>query len=429
MNSSDTIYALASGAGRAGVAILRISGPDAARILAAIGGSLPRPRRASLRSLKDGSGGLLDRSLVLWFPPPASFTGEEVVELHVHGGHAIIAAVDRRLRELGARPADAGEFSRRAFLNGRMDLLEAEGLADLIDAETEGQRLQALRQSEGALTSVYEKWAGSLRDMLALQEAMLDFPDETAADAIDRQLDRELRDLLAQFADHLVDGRRAERLRTGIVICVTGEPNVGKSSLVNRLVGDDVSIVSARPGTTRDLIETRLVLAGVPVTLVDTAGLRETGDDLEAEGIRRARAKAAAAELVLEVVIGPGEWPDAAPDTLRVINKVDLERGDTRSALAVSALTGAGIAELLDALAARVRHIAACTPHPALTRSRHRSCLEEAQGHLATALDLDASDLRGEELRLAMRALGRLTGRVDVEDVLDTIFSSFCIGK
>ena len=261
------------------------------------------------------------------------------------------------------------------------------------------------------------------------RRAALDFPDETGNYAIDDAIDARLDGLISDFSRHLSEGRSAERIRTGIVICVTGEPNVGKSSLVNRLVRDEVSIVSARPGTTRDLVEARLVLAGVPVTLVDTAGLRETEDELELEGIRRARAKAEAADLVLDVVTGAGARPPVDANTIRVINKIDLVESGTLPGVGVSARTGAGMAELLQLLTDRIRDIAARTPHPAMTRGRHRHCIETARDHLVTARGLEAAELRGEELRLSLQALGRLTGQVDVEDVLDTIFSSFCIGK
>ena len=428
MPSLDTIHALASGLGRAGIAVLRLSGPRAADILGTIAGVVPQPRRATLRPLQDADGMLLDRALILWFPGPGSFTGEDTAELHLHGGLAIITAVDRRLRELGSRPADAGEFSRRAFLNGRIDLLEAEGLADLIDAETEAQRQQAMRQSEGSLSRIYDGWAETLRRTLALQEANIDFPDETGDTSIDDAVAAGLDELIAAFSEHLSEGRRAERLRTGIVICVTGEPNVGKSSLVNRLVQEDVSIVSERAGTTRDLIEARLVLAGVPVTLVDTAGLRETDDEVEAEGVRRARARAEGADLVLEVVLASGVACSAAANAIRVVNKIDLSETNVAD-LGVSARTGAGISELRAVLSDRIRDIAARTPHPAMTRGRHRSCIEAARDHMLVARVSTLAELKGEELRLSMRALGRLTGRVDVEDVLDTIFSSFCIGK
>lgn len=433
MASSDTIHALATGPGRAGIAILRLSGPGAADILAAIAGHLPRPRQAALRPLRGSDNDLLDRALVFWFPGPSSFTGEDVAELQIHGGSAIIAAVDLRLCELGSRPAEAGEFSRRAFLNGKIDLLEAEGLADLIDAETEAQRQQALRQSEGGLSRVYEDWASRLRRALALQEAELDFPDETESVSIEAELGVQLDELIAEFVGHLSAGQRAERLRTGIVVCVTGAPNVGKSSLVNCLVQEEVSIVSARAGTTRDLVEARLVLAGVPVTLVDTAGLRDTEDEVEAEGVRRARARAAAADLVLEIVVDGPVSHAGELNVIRVVNKIDLAGAECARACAssvgVSARTGEGVPELLAVLSGRVHDIAARTPHPAMTRGRHRSCIETARHHLVAARHVGVAEFRGEELRLAMHALGRLTGRVDIEDVLDTIFSSFCIGK
>jgi tRNA modification GTPase len=297
----DTIFAIASGAGRAAIAVMRISGPDSAAILRALGGRLPPPRRASLRRLRDAAGKALDHALVLWLPAPASYTGEASAELHLHGGRAVIEGVADALVTLGARPAEPGEFTRRAFLNGRMDLIEAEAVGDLVEAETSAQRVQALRQLDGALGAIYHDWADRLRVLLAQQEALIDFPDEDLPPETEALALAELAVLTRQIGGHLDDGRRGERLREGLVFAVTGPPNVGKSSLVNALAERDVAIVAATPGTTRDALETRVVLGGVPVTLVDTAGLREAQDAIEAEGVRRARARAAAADLVIVV--------------------------------------------------------------------------------------------------------------------------------
>src|SRR5580698_10286029 len=298
----DTIFAVASGAGRAAIAVMRISGPASGAVLRALAGRLPAPRRASLRRLRDADGAELDRALVLWLPGPGSYTGEDAAELHLHGGRAVIEGVADALVALGARPAEPGEFTRRAFLNGRMDLTECEAVHDLITAETDAQRRQALRQLDGALGTLYRGWSDRLRLLLAQQEALIDFPDEDLPPEVEAQVLGELEALQREVTAHLDDDRRGERLREGLVFAITGRPNVGKSSLMNALAERDVAIVSATPGTTRDAIETRIVLAGVPVTLVDTAGLRDTTDPIEAEGVRRARARAASADLVLEVI-------------------------------------------------------------------------------------------------------------------------------
>src|SRR5580692_4455742 len=295
----DTIFAIASGAGRAAIAVMRLSGPDSATMLRALAGRLPPPRHASLQRLRDAAGEELDHALVLWLPAPASYTGEDSAELHLHGGRAVIDGVADALVALGARPAEPGEFTRRAFLNGRMDLIEAEAIGDLVDAETSAQRAQALRQLDGALGVIYRDWAERLRVLLAQQEALIDFPDEDLPVETEALALGELAALTREIGAHLDDGRRGERLREGLVFAVTGAPNVGKSSLVNALAERDVAIVSELPGTTRDTLEARVVFGGVPVTLVDTAGLRETQDAIEAEGVRRARARAAAADLVI----------------------------------------------------------------------------------------------------------------------------------
>lgn len=433
--ADDTIFALASGGTRAGIAVLRLSGQAAGDIADAIAGSRPAPRRAALRRLRAPEGATLDHGMVLWFPGPASYTGEDCCEFHVHGGSAVVAAVSEALRQAGARPAAPGEFTRRAFINGRVDLVEAEGIGDLIEAETDAQRRQALSLAEGALSAVYAGWAARLRHGLAVQEALIDFPDESEA-AADDALAEEIGALADALSVHLVAGGRAERLRRGVVICVAGAPNVGKSSLMNRLAERDVSIVSPRPGTTRDAVEARGIFAGVPVTLIDTAGIRESADEIEAEGVRRAQARAAEADLVLHVVVrGSEEILPASPDALVVENKCDLQRPGapaeavSSGRLAVSARTGENLDALRSALEARVAALAQLGDAPVMTRARHRDCLETARNHLLRARAVPFAELRGEELRLAMRSLGRLTGEVGVEDLLDTIFSTFCIGK
>lgn len=426
--NQETIFAVASGAGLAAIAVMRISGPDSARLLAALGGRLPPPRRAVLRRLRDAAGAVLDQAMVLWMPGPRSYTGEDSAELFLHGGRAVIAGVAQALAALGGRPAEPGEFTRRAFLNGRMDLLEAEAVGDLIEAETEAQRVQALRQLEGALGEIYTGWAVRLRWLLAQQEALIDFPDEDLPPEVEDRVIAEIAALQDEIGAHLADGRRGERLREGLVFAVTGPPNVGKSSLVNLLAERDVAIVSPVPGTTRDALEARVVLAGVPVTLVDTAGLRETEDAIEAEGVRRARARAEAADHVL--VIGDVLSGVAGPiSALRVCNKTDLGGTVPDGTLGVSARTGEGINELRDRLAAIARALTESAGAPPLTRLRHRAALSAARELLEAAALADWPELRAEDLRLALGAIGRITGAVGVEDLLGDIFSRFCIGK
>jgi len=411
------------------VAVLRISGPDSGRLLSALCGSVPPPRRASLRRLRGADGEVLDRALVLSMPGPGSYTGENSGELFLHGGRAVVDAVADALVALGARPAEPGEFTRRAFLNGRMDLTEAEGVADLIEAETEAQRRQALRQTEGALTRLLAGWAGRLRLLLAEQEALIDFPDEDLPPDVEARVLAEIGALEAEMTGQLDDGRHGERLREGLVFVVAGAPNVGKSSLVNALAARDVAIVSPVPGTTRDALETRIVLGGVPVTLVDTAGLRDATDAIEAEGVRRARARAAEADLVVTVTVAGEPAPPVPADALLVANKIDLGGAVPAAAIGVSAATGAGLNALRDRLNSHARALTERAGPPPLTRARHRAALAEAAERLRGALAAEWPELRAEDLRLALRALGRITGHVGVEDILDTLFSQFCIGK
>jgi tRNA modification GTPase len=448
---TDTIFALASGSARAAIAVLRLSGPAAGPAVAALcGGTLPAPRHAALRRLRDANGIPLDHALVLWLPGPGTYTGEDCAELHLHGGRAVIDGVAAALTEARLRPAEPGEFTRRAFLNGRMDLVEAEAVHDLVAAETEAQRRQALRQLEGALGALYQDWADRLRGILAYQEALIDFPDEDLPPEVEDQLLATLRTVGAEIRTHLNDAGRGEKLREGLFFAITGAPNVGKSTLINALAERDVAIVSATPGTTRDALETRVVLGGVPVTLVDTAGLRETTDSIEAEGVRRALARARDADLVMTVVEaglglphelthqGPppnhpaatGAPPDpVGPPVLVIANKADLAFAGPDGALRISAKTGLGMDELRAHLAVAARQMTESSGAPPLTRARHRAALLEATEHLDAAEHADLPELRGEDLRLAMRALGRITGHVGVEDILDTVFSKFCIGK
>ncbi len=433
----DTIFALASGGGRTAVAVLRISGEKSGALLDALCGRRPPPRRASLRRVRDASGETLDQALALWLPGPGTYTGEDSAELHLHGGPAVIEAVAEALIAAGARPAEAGEFTRRAFFNGRMDLTAAEAVADLVEAESAEQRRQALRQMEGALGALYEDWSQRLMRVLAQQEALIDFPDEDLPADVARLLATEMATLAAEIAAHLNDNRRGERTREGLRIAIIGPPNVGKSSLINRLLARDVAIVSDLPGTTRDALEARLVLGGMVMTVIDTAGLRETEDRIEAEGVRRARARAAEADIVLamhdasqpEAVLDAAAMPRAG-EVIVVANKLDLaSRRDIGDAIGVSALTGQGLERLSDALIAAGRRLTARTGPPPLTRPRHRAALEAALAALTRAMAEPSEELRGEELRIALRMIGRVTGRWGVEEILGEIFSRFCIGK
>ena len=429
----ETIFALATARGRAGIAIIRLSGAQVSETIRQFTGGLPPPRRAVLRDLRDGNGQVLDQALVLWFPGPHSFTGEDCGELQVHGGTAVIESIITVLAQMpGRRPADPGEFTRRAVEAGRMDLTAAEGLADLIAAETEGQRRQALSQMGGGLAHIYEAWRTRLIRLRALVEADIDFADEDLGLDLAASLTPEVQRLLAEIRVHLDDGRRGERLRDGVSVAIIGPPNVGKSSLMNALAGRDVAIVSHRAGTTRDIIEVHLNLGGVPVILADTAGLRESDDPIEAEGVARARARAAAADLILEVQIAGDDGVHSADraDALKVWSKWDQAQTDWHAldGFAVSVKTGAGLDVLIQALTERAVSLAGLGDAPALTRARHRDALDQAVTALARVDPTDAA-LAAEDLRFAADAIGRITGRVDIEDVLDVVFAEFCIGK
>ena len=450
--SSDngTIFALSSGRPPAAIAVVRVSGPRAADAITALGGTIPEPRRAGLRRLRDGDT-LIDEALVLWFPGPKTETGEDMVELHLHGGRAVIAAVLAALGKLpGFRPAEAGEFTRRAFANGRLDLTAVEGLADLVFAETEAQRAQAMRQLTGALGGRADAWRTRLIEALALIEARIDFSDQDVPDDLVSPALHVARQLSEEIGETLADEHRGERLREGLVIAIAGPPNAGKSSLLNRLARREAAIVSPYAGTTRDVIEVHLDLGGYPVTLLDTAGVRESDDPVEQEGVRRARARAGAADLVLWVVEGGApsskQVQRTAPTTSLttevknewiIQNKIDLsaERAqpeNRKGNFAISALTGEGIEQLVSDLAAFARTALQVAEPALVTRERHRIALQQTQAALLRALAVASSggeELIAEELRLAARELGRLTGRVDVEDVLDVIFRDFCIGK
>ncbi|HEY8264641.1 MAG TPA: tRNA uridine-5-carboxymethylaminomethyl(34) synthesis GTPase MnmE [Methyloceanibacter sp.] len=438
MSRKDTICAQASGAGRAAIAVIRISGPATGEILRALCG-LPAARHASLRTIRDPrTETLLDRGLVLWFPAPASFTGEDMAELHVHGGRAVVANVlDAALSIDDVRLAEPGEFAARAFENGKIDLTEVEGLADLINAETDAQARQALAQAGGSLRRLYESWRGQLLRAQALAEAGLDFADEADVAAnVTTNVGAIVAELILQISNHLAD-RRGERLRDGFRVVIVGAPNAGKSSLLNALARRDVAIVSEEAGTTRDIIEVHLDLDGLPVILTDTAGLREAGGKVEVEGIRRALARVEAANLVVWLI--DAKKPVSAPPEplargrvpfLAVRNKIDLASVGAAEGISLSAKTGEGIDTLVAELKARAREaLVADAESPAVTRARHRAELEGALAALERSRTAGPSELKAEELRIAARHLGRLTGNIDVEEVLGAIFSEFCIGK
>lgn len=443
--ASDTIFARASGAGKAGVAVFRISGPGAFEAARALAGRIPAPRRAEVRTLRDAAGEIIDRALVILFAAPASFTGEDVAELHVHGSRAVEAALVSALAAAGARPAEAGEFTRRALAGGKLDLAQVEALADLVDAETSEQRRQALAQLDGRLSRLAEAWRQRLIAVLAPLEADIDFPDEEGVPAaVAARAGPAIDALIDELQSYRAASSRLQTIRTGINIAILGAPNAGKSSLMNRLAGSDVAIVSETPGTTRDVIEVRLDLAGLPVMLADTAGLRgKTADPIEAEGMRRALARAEAAAIRVLVAdalapAGEGEWAKLVrPGDFLVLNKSDL--GAPRlpaspegvSVFALSAKTGEGVGAFIDALAEAVRERFSPSGEAGLTRLRHVKAVEKAVSALQRSRGRieSAPELAAEDARLAARALGEITGAVDVEDVLGEIFSSFCIGK
>ncbi len=398
----------------------------------------PAARQAVLRRLQDGrSGESIDQALILWFPAPATVTGEDVAEFHVHGGRAVVHGVLDALASVpGVRPAEPGEFTRRAVLNGKIDLVEAEAVADLVAADTSRQRHQALDQLQGLHSEVYDGWRQRLVDAMARLEAVIDFPDEELPSGLLDDNTAAVTALEEEVRAHLDDGRRGERLREGLSVVILGAPNVGKSSLLNALAGSDAAIVSAEEGTTRDTVEVTMDIAGFAVSLVDTAGLREVPRGVEGEGIRRALTRAETADLTL-LVADASRWEKTWPriathcgeNALVVAGKADLALPPP-DIPGLSAKTGEGIDRLIDAMAQHFRRAwqgAGLSP----SRARHRAALLQVADALARYRDLEAGDvtLAAEDLRLAATALGRLTGRVDVEDLLDVIFSEFCIGK
>ena len=432
-----TIFAPASGVGRAAVAVIRMSGPQALRALGALTGkAAPQPRVATLTALRHPADGqIIDHGLVLAFPAPRSFTGEEMVELQVTGGRAVVASV---LAALGTmpdlRPAEPGEFAWRAFENGKLDLAEIEGLADLIDSETEAQRRQATRLAGGALSRACREIRAALLEASALVEAQIDFSDEGDVDHLTFSAARDaITEALARVEAALAGAPAAERLRDGLNVVIAGPPNAGKSTLLNALARRDVAIVSHLPGTTRDAIEVALDLKGWPVMLVDTAGLRETEDPIEREGVARARRRAENADLTLWLAPDDAPAPPGLGRVLQVRTKADLreDEGGSPAGMPVSAKTGAGLPELLERIAAMAHTLMSGAEAAPLVNARHRQAFEDAREPLRRALSLDANalELVAENLRLASRALDRVAGRIDVEDVLDEIFARLCIGK
>jgi tRNA modification GTPase len=449
-----TIFALSSGRPPAAIAVVRVCGPKAGQTLEKLIGRIPQPRKAALARVRDpASAEVIDEALALWFPGPHSETGEDMAELQLHGGHAVIAAVLDALGAIeGCRLAEPGEFTRRAFANGRLDLTEVEGLADLIAAETPAQRRQAFRQLKGLIGDHAEAWRRQIIEALALVEARIDFSDEADVpeDLVGPALfaAQQLRNMIAAS---LADGGRGERLRDGLVVAIAGPPNAGKSTLLNRLARREAAIVSPHPGTTRDVIEVHFDLGGYPVTLLDTAGIRDSNDPVEQEGVRRASARAAMADLVLWVIDGSAAGVAAAKggesisksESWLIRNKADLVvdklwiNCDSASAswskeFTLSAATGPGMEALIAAMSGYARNYFSTTESSLVTRARHRQALEETVAALDRTLaqgGIGSEELIAEELRSAATTLGRLTGRVDVEDILDVIFRDFCIGK
>ena len=455
----DTIYALGtpvpSRAHPGAISVIRLSGPRAAEALiflterraferghSARDPALPEPRRMAVRSLIDPmSGETIDRGLAVWFEAPNSETGEAMAELHLHGGRAVVAGALDAITKLGfCRMAEPGEFTRRAFENGKLDLTKAEAIADLVAAETDQQRRQALQQMDGALYRLYEDWRTLGLRTLAHLEAAIDFPDEDLPAGIADEVHAGITQLQSEIAAHLSD-RRGERLREGLHIAIIGPPNAGKSSLLNLLARRDAAIVSETAGTTRDVIEVHLDLGGWPVVLADTAGLRESGDAIEQEGVRRARARAASADLRLLVLDATGDWrsergkllagTEGWDDTrdIVVVNKTDRTPVEAADVVPLSALSGDGLPALLARIEQAAEVLMQESGAPPLTRARHREALVECQEALTRALTASEIALAAEDVRLAMRALGRITGTVRIDELLDIIFRDFCIGK
>lgn len=433
--STDTIYALSTPSGRSAIAVIRITGSQTQHILQhCFSDEAFEPRKAYLRKFTHPkTKETLDQVLFIWFKGPYSYTGEDILELHLHGSAAVIKDV---LTALGSieqcRMAEPGEFSRRAFDNDKMDLTEIEGFADLIDAETSAQRRQALKQADGSLKALYDEWRKRLTKCQAYVEAEIDFPDEDIPDGLSEVVEKELTSLCSELQSHLNDNRRGERLREGFQIALIGEPNTGKSSLLNQLVQREAAIVSSYAGTTRDVIEVHLDLAGYPVIIADTAGIRETDDPIEVEGVRRSHMKAEQADLKLCLVeAGQHSIPFELDETSWLIhNKTDLADGhETKDGFHISAKTGKGIPELLSAIESHLEKYFDLSSEVYLTRERHRQAAMYSLQSMQNCFEQSEKELIAEELRQASLSLGRITGHVNVEDLLDVIFKDFCIGK
>ena len=445
----QTIFALSSGRPPSAISVVRVSGSQASALLRSLAGRLPAPRIATRALLRDASQQPIDDALVLWFPGPASATGEDIAEFHVHGGRAVLAALFAEFTAVvDVRPAEPGEFTRRAFENGKLDLTEAEALDDLIHADTDRQRRQALRQLRGLLGDKARDWRNQIIQASALIEAGIDFSDEgdVPAELIEPALAK-VKALLSEIEGLFAAQGRSERLRDGLVVAIAGPPNVGKSTLINQLARREVAIVSPHAGTTRDIIEVQLDLDGYPVTLIDTAGIRDANDPVEQEGVRRAQARAAEADLVLWLSDPEHDTPpaDRGAVTWKLRNKIDLPQGISAAAGAgagsraserepefgISASRGDGVAELVTALIAFAEEYVGSEEGALITRERHRQLLTEVAAPLHRSLEAigQGEELAAEELRAAAYSLGRLLGRVDIEDVLDVIFRQFCVGK
>ena len=444
----QTIFALSSGRPPSAIAMVRVSGPQAGTTLTALAGKIPPPRMATRVLLRDADRQPIDDAVVLWFPGPASATGEDVAEFHVHGGRAVLAALFAALSAFDhVRAAEPGEFTRRAFENAKLDLTEAEGLDDLIHADTDRQRRQALRHLKGVLGDRARDWRAQIIEAAALIEAGIDFSDEAdvPAELIAPALAK-IRTLLGEIQEVLAAQGKSERLRDGLVVAISGPPNVGKSTLMNALARREVAIVSPHAGTTRDIIEVQLDLDGYPVTVIDTAGIRAADDPVEQEGVRRARARAAEADLVLWLVdgeLGEGAHKSAGPAWI-VRNKIDLDAsGGNTSGIdapnaaelsprfAISANRGDGVSELIAALVEFARGYFGSDEGALIGRARQRKLLQQTEASLQRSIGAvgQGEELAAEDLRMAAQSLGRLLGRVDVEDILDVIFREFCIGK
>lgn len=436
---TETIYALSSGAGRAGVAVIRVSGTEVLHIFETLTGiKNPKPRYAYFSALKNKAGEVIDHALCLYFKGPNSFTGEDVAEFQIHGGRSVIEELFHTLSDFEkTRPAEAGEFSRRSVVYGKMDLTSAEGLMDLIDAQTEWQRKQALVQMEGKLGSLYENWRQSLVKDMAYLEAFIDFPEEDIPLEKMALIDNGLSNLIQKIETHLSDNKKGQRLRNGFQIAIIGEPNVGKSSLINLLSKRDVAIVSNVAGTTRDVVETYLDIKGFPVVLADTAGLRDNAGEIEAEGIKRAVRKAEESDLILHVCdIKNYPHKEPLPDNLKNIpvktvwNKLDVVHKKVKSdEIAMSAHTKEGFSKLQDEIASFLMENFSPDTTGVITRERYRQALKECVYSLKSALLTTELELKAEDLRLAARSIGRIVGKIETDELLDIVFRDFCIGK